>query len=240
MTTITTATTAPAPAPDGPPDLLWVETWPDDEASAPTGVASSGASDGGAALERDHPGRGPGRGHLLRSRYVETYWLPILGPSSIALLRMLAAGLALSPGGFTLDVPEAARSLGIGHRGGRNGPMARTIQRCCAFGATRIDHGHQLVVRPRLATLTPRQLSRLPAGLQQGHVDALSAARRTIDDDPIGVSAVRERCRVLALSLLEIGETATGAEEQLHRWRFHPALAHESVTWAEGQLSARR
>ena len=240
MTTISPATTAPVPAPDGPPDLLWVETWPDDEEGAPSGPAPAGSPGSGPGAIVDHPTRGPGRGHLLRSRYVETYWLPILGPSSIALLRMLAAGLVLSPGGFTLDVPEAARSLGIGHRGGRNGPMARTIQRCCAFGATRIDHGHQLLVRTQLATLTPRQLSRLPVVLQQGHVDALSAAKRTIDDDQTGVSAVRERCRVLALSLLEIGETATGAEEQLHRWRFHPALAHESVTWAQGQLQARR
>jgi hypothetical protein len=226
LTTLSPTTEAtPTATPD---DLLWVETWDDPTTPAPTS-------------RDDAPVAGRGtRGHLLRSHYVETYWLPILGPSSIALLRMLAAGLALSPAGFTLDVPEAARALGIGHRGGRNGPMARTIQRCCAFGAARLDHGHQLRVRPRLATLSPRQLGRLPAALQQGHADALSVARRDLDVDAGGASTQRERCRMLALSLVELGESSEEAEQQLHRWQFHPALAHESVAWATARLAERR
>lgn len=215
MTITTGADNPPATTPEATSRLeatpVWVESWPgpDDE----------------AAVTRHH----------LRSDYVETFWLPVLGPSSILLLRLLAAGLARSPGGYALDLGEAARMLGIGHRGGRNGPMSRTLERCCAFGATRIDHGHQLLVRQTLATLGPRQVARLPRTLQQRHPEAVRHA--ALRPPPAPVEAMRTRCRTLALSLLELGEDANAAESQLHRWRFHPALAHESVVWARRRLT---
>ena len=181
---------------------------------------------------------GDGPRHSLRSDYVETFWLPVLGPSSVLLLRLLAAGLARAPGGYTLDLAEAARMLGIGHRGGRNGPMQRTIERCCAFGATRLDHGHQLLVRETLGSLGPRQLARLPESLRHRHTAALRSTAR----QPVGpeIEVLRSRCRTLALSLLELGEGPEEAEVQLHRWRFHPAMAHESVVWAAERVASER
>lgn len=196
--------------PTGDTTLVWVELWPDQQ---------------------------PGLRHQLRSDYVEAFWLPVLGPSSILLLRLLAARLAAAPNGFTLDLVDTAHMLGIGHRTGRNSPMQRTLERCCAFGVTRLDHGHQLLVRETLPTLGGRQVARLPATLQKRHSAALrDAAHRP---PPAPVEAMRSRCRTLALSLLELGERAEDAETQLHRWRFHPAMAHESVVWARGQLAAR-
>jgi hypothetical protein len=220
--TQTTPTPAADPSAD-PAALLWVETWDD-----PT-----------------HPGT-----HALRSHYVESFWLPILGPSSIMLLRLLADGLQRSPAGFTLDVVDTARRLGLGHRAGRNAPVSKTIARCCSFGATRLDNAHQLVVRPTLPPLTDRQLSRLPASLQAQHhpsaptarhltdVTAVDTATATTDTDAdTDADTRRNRCRTLALSLLQLGEDQLVAEQQLHRWRFHPAMAYESVQWAAAQLA---
>ena len=212
MTTHTPAATPPhGTEMVGGDTPLWVEPWPEDD---PAGLR-----------------------HHLRSDYVETFWLPILGPSSVLLLRLRATRLAQSPDGFTLDVGDTARMLGIGHRGGRNGPMSRTIERCCAFGATRLDHGHQLLVRPSLGTLGPRQVGRLPQALQQRHAAAVRQA--ATQPPPAPVEHLRTRCRTLALSLLELGEDPEEAERQLHRWRFHPAMAHESVTWARRRLAER-
>jgi hypothetical protein len=218
----TTAPTASSPAPERESShapaaesdlpLVWVERWPDAGGDAPR--------------------------HHLRSDYVETFWLPVLGPSSVLLLRLLAAGLAHAPGGYTLDLAEAARMLGIGHRGGRNGPMQRTIERCCAFGATRLDHGHQLLVRETLGSLGSRQLARLPESLRHRHAVALRETAR--QPTGVGVEVLRSRCRTLALSLLELGEGPEEAEVQLHRWRFHPAMAHESVAWAAERIAAER
>jgi hypothetical protein len=226
---LTTAVPLTSSQPE-PADLLWVESW---EPSAPT-VDGPG-------------GRGSGGGFSLRSDYVEEFWLPVLGPSSIVLLRHLDAALTASPGGVSIDLPDTARALGLGQRTGRNGPMVRTVQRCCAFGAARLTSAHQLLVRRRLPTLSRRQVARLPEGMQARHAELFAGRRErptTTDagDPPAGpdVDALRRRCRTLAVSLLDLGGDTDAAEAQLHRWHFHPAMAHESVHWAVRHLAERR
>ena len=108
-------------------------------------------------------------GHDPRSAYVETFWLPILGPSSVWLLRRLADGLDRNPEGFELDLIDTAQSLGVGMRGGRNAPLLRTFERCCRFGAARMHGPTSLMVRRRLAPLTRAQTERLPQSLQARH-----------------------------------------------------------------------
>lgn len=107
-------------------------------------------------------------GHDPRSPYVERFWLPILGPSCILLLRRLAADLERSPDGFTLDTPQLAAEMGLGMKGGRNGPLWRAVERACRFGSAQ-RNGDLVAVRRRLPPLTARQIDRLPPHLQQAH-----------------------------------------------------------------------
>ncbi len=166
-------------------------------------------------------------GHDPRSPYVERFWLAILGPSTVWLLRRLADGLDREPEGFRLDLQETARSIGVGLRGGRSSPFFRSVDRSCRFGAARFVAQDTLAVRRKLPPLTQRQVGRLPAVLQREHVHWIEQQplRRTVEE-------MRERARQLALSLLEIGEDSSAAERQLHHWRFHPSIAHEAVHWA--------
>ena len=217
---------ARAAAPE-PASLMWVEAWEPDATATP----------------------GAGRRHGLRSDYVEEFWLPVLGPSSIALLRLLDARLTHAPAGFTLELDATARALGIGHRSGRNGPMVRTVLRCASFGALRLLDAHRLLVARHLPELSRRQLSRLPGDLaarhpRTGHGGAADTpatpppapapAPSATASEPPGTSVedLRRRCRALALSLVHLGEDPETAEVQLHRWHFHPAMAHDAVTWA--------
>jgi hypothetical protein len=173
-------------------------------------------------------------GHDPRSAYVERFWLSILGPSTVWLLRRLADGLDQEPEGYSLDLGELARSIGVGTRGGRNSPFIRTLDRSCRFGASRFVAHDTLAVRRRLAPLNQRQVARLPATLQHAHA-------RWVDEQPQAPTAelMRQRARQLALSLLELGEEPAAAERQLHRWKFHPALAFEAVRWATGHHAGR-
>lgn len=166
-------------------------------------------------------------GHDPRSAYVERFWLPVLGPSTVWLLRRLADHLDRNPDGFELDLVETARSLGVGMRGGRNSPMLKTIERCCRFGAARMHGTTSLAVRRRLAPLTRAQVERLPEALQREHTVWLTRPRTSPT-----VEQMKERARSLALSMLELGEDGDAVERQLHRWRFHPAVAHEALRWA--------
>lgn len=165
-------------------------------------------------------------GHDPRSTYVERFWLSVLGPSTTWLLRRVATGLEAEPAGFELPLAETARALGLGGEG-RNSPFVRALARCCQFDVAQPAGAGVLNVRRRLPPLNRRQLVRLPEALQQEHERWVEAEARVAD-----VERMRTRSRRLALSLLELGEDLESAERQLHRWKFHPALARESALWA--------
>lgn len=166
-------------------------------------------------------------GHDPRSQYVETFWLGVLGPSSTWLLRCLATGLDRAPEGFDLPLAETARCLGLGFKNGRHSTFVRALTRCCQFNLAQVCGGNTLAVRRKVPPLNRQQVGRLPATLQDAHRRWQEAELRT----PDATQRLR-RARRLALSLLELGEDCDAAERQLHRWKFHPAMANVAVRWA--------
>ncbi|HVN50825.1 MAG TPA: hypothetical protein VMT43_05305 [Acidimicrobiales bacterium] len=172
-------------------------------------------------------------GHDPRSAYVEHFWLSILGPSTVWLLRRLADGLEREPEGFVIDLADTARALGVGMRGGRQSPFMRSLERVCRFGAARWQSPTELAVRRRLPPLTRAQIERLPLPLQAEHRHWTES--RPAHPDP---RLLRERADQLARTLLELGEDPASTERQLHRWRFHPAMAHAAVQLAVDELAA--
>jgi hypothetical protein len=168
-------------------------------------------------------------GHDPRSTYVERFWLGVLGPSTTLLLRRIAAGLEQSPSGFDLSLAETARALGIGGDG-RHSPFVRALGRCCQFEMARPESAEVLAVRRKLPPLSRRHLVRLPESLQAEHQAWVESRLREPE-----IERLRRRSRRLALSLLELGEDPEATERQLQRWRFHPALCHESTRWAQAQ-----
>jgi hypothetical protein len=166
-------------------------------------------------------------GHDPRSPYVERFWLSILGPSTTWLLRRLAAGFEESPSGFELDLRRTARALGLGSRNGPNAPFTRALVRCRQFGFAQEEGPECLAVRRKLPPLSKGQVDRLPDDLRAEHHHWQTSRLRAA-----GAEEQRRRARRLALSLFELGESLESAERQLHRWRFHPALAHDAVAWA--------
>lgn len=202
-------------------------------------TAAPAAADGSGAPERLRivPWVDPvvdGVGHDPRSWYVETFWLGVLGPSTILLLRLLASELERAPRGFDLDLDDTARTLGIGGRRGRNAPFQRTLDRCVTFDMARPAGPATLAVRRHLPPLARRHLLRLPPKLQERH---RSWVQSRLQIPP--VELLRQRSRRLALSLVELGEDQRQVEVALTRWRFHPALAHEAACWAVGRAAVR-
>lgn len=173
-------------------------------------------------------------GHDPRSDYVESFWLPILGPSATWLLRHLTIRLEESPDGIELAMEDTARALGLGERLTANGPFARTLQRCVDFDMAEWRGQGRLAVRLRLPPLARRHLRRLPDSLQAKH-EAAHQVRRT-ELAPDGLR--RHGCR-LALSLVDLGEDQQATEQQLRRLRFHPALATECAAWAVEEQARR-
>ena len=104
-----------------------------------------------------------------RSAYAEDFWLPVLGPSTLWLLRRFAAGFDYSPDGFDLDLAETARSLGLSERAGRGAPFLRALNRAVGFGMAKLTGPEELSVRRRVPPLNNRQVGHLSPGLQERH-----------------------------------------------------------------------
>jgi hypothetical protein len=110
------------------------------------------------------------------STYAETYWLPILGPSSLWLLRRMCGWLELRPDGVAVPHVPLAGELGLGHAGGRNSALIRTLARLVAFDMATIT-GEELAVRRRVPPLARRHLLRLPPHLVELHAADVSEAQ---------------------------------------------------------------
>jgi hypothetical protein len=172
-------------------------------------------------------------GYDPRSLYVETYWLSVLGPSTLWLLRRLVAGLELHPAGFELPMAETARALGLGDKGGRSSPFVRALIRLCQFDVAVPLQGHALAVRRKLPPLNRRQVMRLPESLQDAHQRWQEEELRTPADEHL-----RRRAKQLALSIVDIGEDAETAERQLLRWRFPANVARQAAAWAHERVQS--
>ncbi|NDH88179.1 MAG: hypothetical protein EBY61_06025, partial [Actinobacteria bacterium] len=139
----------------------------------------------------------------------------------------LTAGLILQE--FVADgIPWAhldiAAQIGVGHRGGRNSPLSRSIQRAIRFGAARSAGADSIEVRHRLAPLNRSQIERLPLALQAEH--------QHLHEQPVTAGPARSRARRLALSLIECGDGFAETERQLDQWRVPGPIAAEAVNWA--------
>jgi hypothetical protein len=99
--------------------------------------------------------------------YVETLWLPVIGPSTTWALRRLGVWAAACPDGVSVPLQELAGSLGIGAGVAPSAPIQRTLRRLVQFGLARWNG--RLSVRTTVPPLSARQLDRLSPALRRAH-----------------------------------------------------------------------
>jgi|BarGraNGADG00212_1021973.scaffolds.fasta_scaffold44521_1 hypothetical protein len=157
------------------------------------------------------------------SRYVELYWLGILGPSTTWLLRRMSYGFEVNADGFDLHLSETARSLGLGDRMGKNSPFRRALHRLSTFELARSHGTGCLAVRTRIPPLPLRHLNRLPESLQQSHRAWLAEQRLPEPEQ------MRRRAGRLAAGLAASGYDREEIERRLGEWQFHPAVAFQAA-----------
>lgn len=157
------------------------------------------------------------------SRYVELYWLPVIGPSTAWLLRRLSYGLEVHGDGFDLHLAETARALGLGDRMGRNAPFRRGLSRLCIYELARAQGVGELAVRTAVPPLPLRLASRLPESLQQSHRRWLTEQRLSEPE------RMRRRAGRLAVGLAAAGHDRSAIERALFSWRFHPSVAFRAA-----------
>ncbi len=143
-------------------------------------------------------------GHDPRSRYVEKFWLGVLGPTATWLLRRLVAGFEHHPDGYDTDLGDTARAMGLSYTAGRSSPFTKALQRCVMFGlAHQTSDG--MAVRRRVPTIAHRHLRRMPDAIQLEHESWQQVV--TLD----GLT----RAHQLAVAMLAVGDEASLIEHQL-------------------------
>ena len=106
-------------------------------------------------------------GPHVTSLYVETFWLPVLGPTCIWLLRLAERQTLAGP--YVADVETLGKRLGVGGGLTNNTPLMRSLNRLRAFGAAVRRGDDEWRIRTHLAQLNERKIRQLPDALQQEH-----------------------------------------------------------------------
>lgn len=129
-------------------------------------------------------------GFDLTDPYIEQCWSPVLGPTSILLLRRLPIlwQADLSP---TIEIHELSASLGLGYGEGRHCPVLRTLDRLVRFRFANHAGPGQLDVFTHAPPVPDHHLNRLPTWtrtrhdhLLTQHIDQLAAHLTPIHSAP--------------------------------------------------------
>lgn len=99
-------------------------------------------------------------GYPVEGDHVQTYWLPVLGPSAIVLARHL--GLLMRPhlpNPWTGTAGELSRAVGLG---GATSSLVRTLHRLRQFEMASCTNESDWCLRLEFPPLSRRHLARLP------------------------------------------------------------------------------
>lgn len=113
-------------------------------------------------------------GFSLDHPYLERCWLPILGPTSVLLLRRMPSLWRNDPA-VGVPVDELAVVLGLGNGTGRNSPVWRTIDRLARFNFADRVKDNQIDVYTEAPPLGARNLAGLPQSVRDAHDELLAA-----------------------------------------------------------------
>ncbi len=164
---------------------------------------------------------------------MERFWIAVLGPSAVWLLRLLAREFdELAPGeDLRLDLELTAGRLGLQHRGGRTSTFMRTTDRCAMFGLAYFTVDPVLMVRTHLPAVPRRLHDRIPQELR----DEVERWIRTGECPDFSLGETR----LLASCMLMLGHGLHEAAERLVTLGVAPNADNEATAWARAQRCTR-
>ena len=107
-------------------------------------------------------------GFPLDHPYLEHCWTPVLGPSSVLLLRR-CAWLWREATPFRIPTEELAGQLGLGRGRGRSSPVWHTMERVVRFRFAALASPGELHVYTEVPPVSARQLEGLPGWCRAEH-----------------------------------------------------------------------
>ena len=152
-------------------------------------------------------------GFNAESQYVEHFWLPILGPSCIILMRRLDRLTREGALAHSVALKDLSAEVGLGSPNGYGMSITRTVNRLIQFDMGKVVGGNTVAVRTHLPPLNYKQQLRLPEHVARLH-NALMVDGFERYDTPL-----YDRAFLLLLSMLEGVPTEDEVINCLVRWR---------------------
>jgi hypothetical protein len=124
-----------------------------------------------------------GHGWSLTHPYVETFWLPVIGPTATLMLRFIGRHVTTSSY-KVFDPAEVSFCLGVSARTGRHSAMPKTVKRLTYFNLAVIDSNdddtdYRVTIPPSLPEVPAPLRHKWPEHLRILHTRAI--ARHHLD-----------------------------------------------------------
>jgi hypothetical protein len=159
-------------------------------------------------------------GFAARSSYAETFWLPVLGPSSLVLACSVTAGFDTQHGAFEITIDDQAAAIGLSP-----GQLRRVIERLISFGLAKRTPA-AVVLRTHWPVIERGALHQLPAPLRRLHGDWFLLCDALNPDD------VTNRCLwLLAVAAHARGTSPVEVDASLRRLLCNDAFRVELIEW---------
>lgn len=192
---------------------------------------------------------GPTAGVDPRSRYVDHFWIPTLGPTAVCLARTLMRMIAREGRAVVVRTEDLASILGL-HDADATADLERAIGLLAEHGIVAREHGEpevHLVVRSQFPYLDEALVAALPGELGAAHRAPYSLqAAATLDAPLDGGRDLGPHLRVLSLAATvdEILVNPSLDPGQLaFRWQHVIRLAEEArddavLDWAPADMES--
>jgi hypothetical protein len=144
-----------------------------------------------------------------RSTYVERFWLPVIGPSSLVLARSITTGFESNNGSYRVDASHQATAIGVSPS-----QLRRVLDRLVVFGVAKTLGPDMFCIRTMWPVIGSGAIRQLTASLHQQHSDWLLLTD-TLDAD----NAPNRVLWRLTIAAHAKGVSAVDLDAQLRRLR---------------------
>lgn len=169
---------------------------------------------------------------LANDPYINTFWLPILGPTATLLLNHLMSSALCEYDEFVMDLAELSSTIGVGNREGNSSPIVKNLKRLCDFGLIS-KYQERYYIPTNIEPMCENHLRKLNTKLQCEH----SAWLNNLNQNPLLTQRQKARFVYISLTLKSINQNKI--QTALSRTGLHPSIIGEAIKqFAENSTAA--
>lgn len=155
--------------------------------------------------------------------YIETFWLPALGPTASLLINELSLRALISKDTQIISTRGLSQKIGVGARAGRSSPINKQLTRLVNAGIVQHIAENEYMVPRSIKPLSKYMLGRLNSDLVLEHDSWI--CRLSISP----LSTQRRRAKALTSRLEIMGLNQSTIREILSSSGLHPSVIGELI-----------